>query len=238
MLKWTILRYLNTMIKSLDKIKDTCSEHRGLINKDLRLNENEEKERNISFSFVVFKTSSVKCEKFNNYFETRKSAIASSYRLMKAFEDLSQRKLRELEMDKGLKQKYHYHSIEGSEEIGKIDKILKNEYGFNSRLINQQENSYYQFEYAPNGNRIIITKVGSVFIPLFLDNNHLIYYDSSINQEYKMKHKVPSVLSEEYLKKCDENDDFQFCKMLIEEYEDGTIATKEELLKQWHELYD
>lgn len=225
------------MTKSLDSIKDTCKNHNGLINKDIRLDENEERKRNISFSFVVFNAKSIKCEKFNNFFETRKSAISSNYCLMKAFGDLSKRRLSDLEADTGLKQKYRYHSIDNDCEIKKIVNVLRDGYGLNEDFINQQENSYYQFEYAPNGNRIIITKVGSVFIPLFLDNNHMVYYDSSENREQKMKYKIPSVISDEYLKTCDEKDDFQYCKLLMEEYRSGSIKTKEELLMQWDSMY-
>lgn len=226
------------MGKSLDRIAgDNRLEHSSLINKDTRLDENEERVKNISFSFKYFHTNSIKKDFFNNCYETRKKSIASSNYLLSIFRTLSEKTLGEFEADTGLKDRLHYHPIETSKEIEIIEKIQIEGYGVNERLVEQQEKSYYQFEFGPNGYRLMMTKWGSIFIPLFIDNNHLVYEKASRDSEQKKKNVIPFVACDDYLKKCDERDDFEFCKELVEDFRLGKIDSKEEFLEQWQAAY-
>lgn len=226
------------MSKSLDEIEsDKRLAHDSLINKDARFNVNEEKKKNITFSFILFQTRSIKTDTFNNYYETRKKAIASNNYLMETLRNLSEKTLNDLETDKGLKDRFHYHPIDKIEQIEKIEKIQIEEYGVNEHLVEQREKSYYQFEFGPNGYRLIMSKLGSIFIPLFVDNNHLIYDKVSRDVSAKMKYKIPFSGCRDYLKNCDENDDFEFCKALIEDFRHGTIKTKEDFFEQWQAAY-
>lgn len=225
------------MRKSLDDIRDTCRDCIGIINQDVRFDQNEEKKKNITFSFKIFCTKSLRNDFFNNCYETRKKSISSSKYLLESFRDLSGRTLNEIQTDSRLSDRYRYHSIDNAKEVERIARVQIEGYGVNKEYVEQQENSYYQLEFAPNGHRLIMTKLGSVFIPLFIDNNHLIYNDSSRDKDKKMKYKIPFAASDDFLDECGDGNDFDFIKELIEEYRRGKISSKEEFLAQWKQAY-
>lgn len=227
-----------TMKKSLDKIADDDRlAHGGLINKDTRLDEDEEKKKNISFSFKLFRLNSIRTSFFNNCYESRKKSIAASRYLFDSFSCLSEKTLGELEADTRLRERFRYHPINDRGEIERIEKVQIEGYMVNKTFIEQHEWSYYQFEFGPNGYRLIMTKLGAIFIPLFVDSNHLIYRNSSRDKEKKMEYKIPFVACDDYLKSCDEKDDFEFCKSLVEEFRSGIIESKEDFIAQWQAAY-
>ena len=184
-------------------------------------------QEHISFDFSFFQTGSIRLGTFNNYFESPKDAINSVGDLFNSFSNISQETKKDF-FNFGSKKKLHQNKIDKDETIDSIEKILQEGYGLPKGKVDEFERNYVEFAFS-DGKRIIGTFInGSVFAPLFIDNNHLVCIDSSRDVEKKQAYKIKGIFggwSDDDLKKIRTCDAEEILNYFVDKCKDGDYAS-------------
>jgi len=138
----------------------------------------------------------------------------------------------------GIKKKFHLNNITKDDDIDRIEKVLRDGYKFPDALINQFERTYTEFSFNDGKRVIAATFYGSLFKFLFLDPNHMICIDDTRYEKRKKLFSIKSTLEgwndEDLVKKEPLN--IEFLDMLVEDYEEGKIKSKDDFIEQYKEI--
>ena len=199
-----------------------------------KLDENEK----ITFNFSYFQTASIRLGDFNNYYESPKEAINSVGDLFDSFSNISKETKTDF-FDFGSKNKIHQNRIDKDETIDTIEKILQEGYNFPIGKVNEFERNYVEFAFG-DGKRVIGTFInGSVFAPLFIDNNHLVCIDSSRDVEKKKTFKIKGLFNgwnDTDLKKVQAYDAEEFLKYFVDKCKAGEYSSIDDICKEMEEF--
>lgn len=188
-------------------------------------------------SLVHFKDYSIQIKDFNNNYINQSKSIAAVHHFIDKIRNIQQKTIGEL-FDKSTKGQLHCHPIEDQCEVSRINNVLLNGYSFPRKTIENFENSYYEFS-LDNGSRVIFVKVNNIFELLFIDNNHMIYKESSRFLKHKESYGFPSCLGK-INPKCDyeEKKITEVIKIMIEAYKNEEFNDLEEFVKTLMELIE
>ena len=137
--------------------------------------------------------------------------------------------------DASRQRKTHCHLIASKLEVNRIETVLKDGYKVNSKTIENFEKHYYQFA-LKSGERVICIKTDNYIQLLFIDNNHMIYKESSRNLKIKEDFEYPSCFGKiNFEQDFEEYNTLDIVKMLIEDYKNGQITDLSEFVEQLEE---
>ena len=151
---------------------------------------------------------------------------------------MQQKTIKELTSGK-IKHQLHFHPIEGKREIERINDVLLNGYHFSKDMVMNFENSYYEFS-LDNGSRVIFVKIDNIFELLFIDNNHMIYKESSRILKHKESYSYPSCLGKiNFSYDYDEKSAREILEIMLEAYKNGEFDNLNDFVNNLKELiYD
>ena len=223
------------MSKHNRKISGPISSNSTLITTSNNKFDEQEK---ITFDFSFFQTGSIRIGDFNNFYENPKDAINSVGDLFVSFSNISKETKSEF-FDYGSSKKIHQNRIDDNETIDSIEKILQEGYQFPKGKVDEFERNYVEFPFA-DGKRVIGTFInGSVFAPLFIDNNHLVCINSSRDVGKKKSFRIKSVFNkwnEEDIKKLGACDAEDFLKLFVDKCKKGEYSSVEEICREMESL--
>lgn len=150
-------------------------------------------ELRISFDFKLFNCGCIRYGNFHNYCENHAAAVSQIKDLIYVMKLLSGHKRKDLDKDKGLKDRMHWNLLNKEKPVKLIDNILRHGYKMPEGAIDEFENQYYEFS-STNGQRVICVTYDNVIMPLFLDPNHLICPDLRRDFKRKQGWAYPSLL--------------------------------------------
>lgn len=141
---------------------------------------------NILFTFQEFKFNSIDIRgKFNNHYKDENDIKEKLLNFMLfSLPWFSNEKLSNLEKNKGLRNKFHFHKIE-NEQLDIIKEILET-YGFPTLRIESLIDGDNIYQFSPelrSSPRIITERVDNKFSVLFWDTNHHIYFNEKLVNE-------------------------------------------------------
>lgn len=185
--------------------------------------------------FTHFNGHSVKTNSFNNYYANREKAICEVYSFVSKIKTLQQKTIKELFNGKNKKQ-LHCHPIEKEREVARINNVLVEGYKFSKSMIENFENNYFEFG-LDNGSRIIFVKIDNIFELLFIDNNHMIYKESSRLLKSKSLFDCPSCFGKiNFDRDYTELTLFQVVEMMLGAYKNGEYEELTEFVEDLEEL--
>lgn len=187
--------------------------------------------------FSYFNGNSIRINGFNNCYKDNKSSIKSVHAFIAKIKELQGKTISELFNSK-LSRQLHCHPIRESKPINRIKKILKIGYNFSDNVLESFEDNYYEFA-LDNGERVIFVKVDNIFELLFIDNNHMVYKESSRLLKNKQLYECPSCFG--VINFADEPQEYntkEILKLVIKDYEDGNISDLDEFVTVLKELLE
>lgn len=188
-------------------------------------------------SFVHFKGYSIQMKGFNNNYQNQVKSVAAAYHFIDKIKNIQQKTIGEL-FDKGTKHQLHCHPIEDEREVSRINDVLLNGYEFSQKMVENFENSYFEFS-LDNGSRVIFVKVNNIFELLFIDNNHMIYKESSRFLKHKDSYEFPSCLGKiNFERDYEEKSIIDVIRIMVEAYENREFNDLEDFVKNLMELIE
>ncbi len=191
----------------------------------------------ICFSFSYFKRNSVRVGEFNNYYETKVGGINAVNDLFQTMGEMSRLNRTEL-YSNAYKKQFHLNNIKDNSQIDRIEKVLRDGYGFPDGLIDSFERSYTEFAFGDGKRAITATFYGSLFEFLFLDPNHLICSEFARDIKQKDKYNEKSGFVEWNMDDFESKEKviMEYLDLLIEDYKDDKIETKEKFIEDYTEI--
>lgn len=196
------------------------------------------KDENPLILFTYFNGHSVNIDnEFNNYYANSEESISAVYSFIDKIKNIQKKPIKELFSGKDKKQ-MRCHPIRDKREVDRINNVLLKGYNFPKQMIENFENDYYEFG-LDNGSRVIFVKIDNIFELLFIDNNHMIYLESSRLLKSKNLFEYPSCFG-----KIDFSDSYQeystddIIRMMIESYENGEYNKLDDFVNDLKELLE
>ena len=187
--------------------------------------------------FTYFNGYSVKINGFNNYYINIEKSINAVYSFFEKIKVIQRMKISDLFNTKNKKQ-LHCHPIRERRKIEIINNVLLDGYNFPKEMIDNFENYYFEFS-LDNGSRVIFVKIDNIFELLFIDNNHMIYKESSRFLKHKEKYGYPSCLGKiSFEHDYEEKNIREIVEMLIESHKNGEFENLDEFVENLEELID
>lgn len=188
----------------------------------------------VSFSFEEFNPDSVIDERinYNSFYQNVESSRNAVNDFFKIVKELSRYTIGTLMGAKSIKEACHICLIDRPEHIERIEKILKDSYGYPQGKIEEFGKEYFEFQIS-DGKRVIWHKVDNVIYPLFIDCNHMVCIDSSRSVKAKMRYNIKSSFSnlDETELNPEEVEVKDYLRMIIEESSNDVYFEKEDLLE-------
>ena len=182
------------------------------------------------FLFANFHGNSIRIRGFNNYYKNQTDSIKTVFNLIETIKEMEKLTLNEL-FETSRQRKMHCHLIDSELEVNRIETVLKNGYNINNKTIENFEKHYYQFA-LKSGERVICVKTDNYIQLLFIDNNHMIYKESSRDLKNKEIFEYPSCFSKiNFEQDFEEYKTLEIVKMLIEDYKNGKITNLSEFVE-------
>lgn len=185
--------------------------------------------------FTHFNGYSVKINGFNNYYLNSEKSISAVYSFIDKIKNIQQKTIKELS-DQSTKKQLHCHKIENRREIDRINSVLLEGYLFPKIMVENFENSYYEFA-LDNGSRVIFVRIDNIFELLFVDNNHMIYKESSRFIKFKEGYEYPSCLGKiDFSYDYEEKNVRDAVELMITAYKNEEIDNLEDFVNELEEL--
>lgn len=185
--------------------------------------------------FTYFKGNSINIKNFNNHYPNCKSSIREVSSFINIIKELQSKTIKEL-FDMKSRKQLHCHPINDEREIERINNVLLNGYNFSEKMVENFENCYYQFA-LKNGSRVIFVKVDQIFELLFIDNNHMIFTESSKNIKMKQTYSYPSCFGDDNMNEIRRELDIEIMiEMLVEDYKNGDYEDLDTFVKDLEDL--
>ena len=187
--------------------------------------------------FTHFNGYSVKINGFNNYYINSEKSIDAVCSFFEKIKIIQKMKISDLFNTKN-KRQLHCHPIREKREIERINNVLLNGYNFPKETVDNFENYYFEFS-LDNGSRVIFVKIDNIFELLFIDNNHMIYKESSRFLKHKETYEYPSCLGKiNFEHDYDEKSVREVVEILIESHKNGEFESLDEFVDNLEELID
>ncbi len=187
--------------------------------------------------FTHFNGYSVKVNGFNNYYINSEKSIDAVYSFIEKIKVIQQKKISDLFNGRSKKQ-MHCHPIKGKREVERINNVLLNGYKFPKNMVDNFENNYFEFS-LDNGSRVIFVRIDNIFELLFIDNNHMIYKESSKFLKHKETYEYPSCLGKiDFEYDYDEKRIREIVELLIDSHKNGEFNSLDEFVDNLEELID
>ena len=189
------------------------------------------------FLFTNFHGNSIRIRGFNNYYKNQIDSVKAVYNLIETIKEMEKLTINEL-FEASRQRKTHCHLIASELEVNRIETVLKDGYKVNAKTIENFEKHYYQFA-LKSGERVICIKTDNYIQLLFIDNNHMIYKESSRDLKIKEIFEYPSCFGKiNFEQDFEEYNTLDIVRMLIEDYKNGQITDLAEFVEQLQEAID
>ncbi len=185
--------------------------------------------------FTYFNGRSVETDSFNNYYANHEKAVSEVYSFISKIKVIQQKSIKELFNGTDKKQ-LHCHPIKSEREIERINNVLVEGYEFSIQMVENFENDYFEFG-LDNGSRVIFVKIDNIFNLLFIDNNHMIYKESSRLLKCKSLFECPSCFGKiNFARDYIEQSSYQVVEMMLRAYKNGEYEELAEFAEDLEEL--
>lgn len=195
----------------------------------------EQEESDITLSFKLFNSKSIKLDDFNNYYENQNAAHKAVSDLLHVLNDISRETTKTI-FQKGKKRQLHLNRMDDENSIRMIEKILLEGYGLPEQMIAEFDREYFEIVANGDGGRLIFVMSDHLMIPLFLDPNHLVYSKVSKNIKKKTGHAHPGFFTydQEHIDCYKQPEKKNSLKDAVIEYaRSGEYHTVDDFLKAW-----